>query len=147
MKKNYGIYFFAGGLLLVTIQLLIFIFAYLNSDSYSTEQIFYVAKDLSLGDFISQYWSGLVGTFLLIVLFVKRLSHGPEAMMVLVGALLWIIQLLSKHNAELPLSNFITQYIVGIIGTIGVAVAGFFDAYLIKSQAPNESEDFYNKEQ
>ncbi len=147
MKKNYGIYFFAGGLLLVTIQLLIFVFGFLNSDPYSAEQIFYVAKDLTLGDFISAHWSGLIGTLLLLVLFVRRLSKGPEAMMVLVGVLLWVIQLLSKHNAELPLNNFIVQYIVGIIGTIGVAVAGIYDAYLIKGQSPKEPDDIYNNEQ
>ncbi|MBQ4569229.1 MAG: hypothetical protein IJA62_04160 [Ruminococcus sp.] len=144
MKKNYGIYFFAGGLLLVTIQLLIFVFGYLNSDPYSVEQIIYVAQESSLGDFLSEYWAGIIGTVLLLVLFVRRLSKGPEAMMVLVGALLWVIQLLSLHSAEQPLGGFIAQYFVGIAGIVGVAVAGFFDAYLIKSAAPLENDDTYN---
>ncbi len=143
MKKNYGIYFFAGGLLLVTIQLLIFVFGFLNSDPYTTDQVFYVAQDMTFADFLSEYWAGIIGTVLLLVLFVRRLSKGPEAMMVLVGALLWVIQLLSLHNTELPLSNFITQYFVGILGIIGVAVAGFFDAYLIKSAPPFENDDNY----
>ncbi len=143
MKKNYGIYFFAGGLLLVIIQLLIFVFGYLNSDPYSTELVVYVAQDATLGDFLSEYWAGIIGTVLLLALFVRRLSKGPEAMMVLVGALLWVIQLLSMHNAELPLNSFISQHIVGIIGTIGIAVAGFFDAYLIKSGASADQDDSY----
>lgn len=141
MKKNYGIYFFAVGLLLVTIQLLVFVFGFINSDQYSPDLIFYVEKDITLGDFISAYWSGLVGTFLLLVLFVRRLSRGPEAMMLLVGLLLWVIQILSKYDSQVLLKNFIGQYFVGFLGIACLAVAAFHDAYIIKSQAPKETED------
>ena len=144
VKRKIGIYFFAGGLLLVILQFVTLITKYINYDSYIGDQIVYVAKDLSIGDFLSNYWSGLVGTLLLIVIFFRRLSRGPEAMMVLVGALLWVIQILSMHNAELPLIDFIMQYFIGIMGIAGVAIAGFYDAYLIKSQAPEEPDGEYN---
>lgn len=140
MKKNYSLYFLAGGLLLVTIQLLIFLFGFLNPDTYNPEVIFSSAEEATFGDFISEHWSGIIGTILLISLFIRRLSKGPEAMLTLVGALLWVIQILSLHNPDAPLSNFIFQYIIGIIGTFGVAISGFYDAYLIKISGEDTSD-------
>ena len=140
MKRNYSLYFLAGGLLLVTIQLLVFLFGFLNPDTYNPEVIFSSAEEVTFGDFLSKHWSGIIGTILLICLFVRRLSKGPEAMLVLVGALLWVIQILSLHNPDAPLGDFIVKYIIGIVGTLGVAVSGFYDAYLIKSSGEADKD-------
>lgn len=142
--RNYSLYFLAGGLLLVTIQLLIYIFGYVNGESLYQQDIIVVVQEKDLGDVISEIWAGILGTVLLMVLFVRRLSKGPEAMMVLVGALLWVIQILGMYSSDVSLGTFFFTHIVGIFGTLGVAVSGFYDAYLIKS---TETRDDIHEEE
>ncbi len=138
MRKNRGVYFFSSGLLLLTLQLLMYVFNYINGDNYNPDQIIYVAQEVSLGAFLKLYWAAFLGTIVLMVLFVRRLSKGPEAMMVIVGVLLWVIQILGMYDSQVLLKDFIFQNIVPILGMACMSVAACYEAYLIKSEAPKD---------
>lgn len=139
MKKHYSLLTFAGGLLLLVIQLLALVFKFVTGDDYDTEIVFAVAKDNSLEAFISEFWSGVIGSIMLIVLFIRRISKGPEAMLTLVGVLLWVIQILSMYESQM-LSSFILSYLIGIIGVILVGIAALYDAYVTKSKSSDDTD-------
>lgn len=139
MKKHYSMFAFAGGLVLLVIQLLALIFKFVNGDDFDTELIFAVAKDTSFEAFISEFWSGIIGSIMLIVLFVRRMSKGPEAMMTFVGVLLWVIQLLSRYESQ-TISSFILSYLIGITGVILVGIAALYDVYLTKGKSRDDED-------
>ena len=129
-KHDFGLFFFSGGLVLLVIQFLVILFKTLNG-TLSLDDSFFV-EEIKLADVISAIWPSLFGTVLLIVLYIRRFIKGKEAMLVLVGGILWVIQLLNLYEADYELTNFLLRYILGIIGIVLVFATGLYEAYVIK---------------
>lgn len=131
-RHDYGLFFFSGGLILLVIQFLIILFDALSGASPFAEMVFVYAEKVTFLDVISTIWASLFGTVLLIVLYVRRFTKGREVILVLVGALLWVIQLFSLYSSEYDLKKFILHYIIGIIGIVLIVMTAFYEAYYIK---------------
>lgn len=137
MIKKYGLLFFGAGLLLLIIQFLMLAFQFINGDLNATEVFSVATEESGFKEFITLFWSGFIGSLMLVVLFIRRLTKGPEAMLTLVGALLWVIQILSRYESQKFL-DFILLYIFGILGIGFVGIAALCDAYIIKSKNSDE---------
>lgn len=139
-KKNYVLIVFACGLLFLFIQFFIFAFQFINGDTGDAVVVFSSGEEGGFGSFFSDYWWSIAGTLLLTGLIVRRITKGPEAMLTLVGVLLWAVQIFSLYESQ-ELLKFILSYIIGIIGISLVSIAGFYDAYLIKTQDSDDNDE------
>lgn len=137
MKRNYSLYFLGIGMVAFVIQMLIIGFGYLDNNQLSTLEQFVVVEETTFKTIISDIWAGVIGTLLLMILFVRRMLKGPEAMLVLVCVMLWIVQILKLRTPDMGLTDVVLKYIVGVIGLVFTTVAAFRDAYIIK----NNDED------
>ncbi len=138
MIKKYGLIFFGAGLLLLIIQFLLLAFQFVNGDMSTTTEVFTAATEESgFKEFISLFWSGLIGSLMLTVLFIRRITKGPEVMLTLVGVLLWVIQILSRYESQ-KLLDFALVYLFGVVGIALVGIAALCDAYIVKSKNPDE---------
>ena len=137
MKRNYSLYFLGIGMVAFVIQMLIIGFGYLDNNQLSTLEQFAVVEETTFKTIISEIWAGVIGTLLLMILFVRRMLKGPEAMLVLVCVMLWIVQILKLRTPDMGLTDVVLKYIVGVIGLVFTTVAAFRDAYIIK----NNDED------
>ncbi len=131
-KHDFGLFFFSGGLVLLVIQFLVILFKTLNGTLSLDDSVFVFVEEIKLADVISTIWPSLFGTVLLLVLYIRRFIKGKEAMLVLVGGILWVIQLLNLYEADYELTNFLLRYILGIIGIVLVFATGLYEAYVIK---------------
>lgn len=131
-RHDYGLYAFTGGLILLVLQFLILAFNTLSGTPPMGENVFIYAEPVTLITFVSQLWSSLFGTALLVVLYVRRIIKGHEAMLLLVGALLWVIQFMNLYDTSYDLKKFIFRYIIGVVGIILIVVTAFYEAYYIK---------------
>ncbi|MBQ8000252.1 MAG: hypothetical protein IJ298_03435 [Ruminococcus sp.] len=140
-RHDYGLYAFSAGLILLVIQFLIITFNALNGTTPFTDDVFVYAEQITFIDVISSIWACLAGTVLLVVLFIRRFIKGHEAMLVLVGALLWVIQMFNMYESTYELKSFLLHYIIGIIGIFLIIVTGFYEAYYIKRiESPDNNE-------
>lgn len=131
-KHDFGLFFFSGGLVLLVIQFLVILFKTLNGTLSLDDSVFVFVEEIKLADVISTIWPSLFGTVLLLVLYIRRFIKGKEAMLVLVGGILWVIQILNLYEADYELTNFLLRYILGIIGIVLVFATGLYEAYVIK---------------
>lgn len=131
-RHDYGLYAFTGGLILLVVQFLILAFNTLSGTPPLNEEVFVFVEQVTFVDFISKLWASLAGTILLIALYIRRLIKGHEAMLVLVGAILWVIQFMNLYDTAYDLKKFMLRYIVGIIGILLIVVTVFYEAYYIK---------------
>ena len=139
MKKDYSVYFFAVGLVFIVIQMLIIGFGYLNPNEMNNYEQFAIIEETTFKSVVSDIWSGVAGTLLLMVLFVRRILKGPEAMMLFVGVMLWIIQILNLRTPEMGLIDLALKYLMGSIGIALTAISAFYDAYIIKGKDRNQN--------
>ena len=137
MKNKSSLFAFSGGLFLLVVQFLILTFQYVNGDMSGSEQIFFVEQNISFTDYLSQYWSGLSGCLMFLYLYIRRITKGPDVLLMMVGVLLWIIQILGRYESQ-QILDFILTYLLGIIGIVLVAIVACFDAYAMKN---NGSDD------
>ena len=131
-RHDYGLYAFTGGLILLVLQFLILAFNTLSGTPPMGENVFVYSEPVTLITFVSQLWSSLFGTVLLVVLYVRRIIKGHEAMLLLVGAILWVIQFMNLYDTSYDLKKFIFRYIIGVVGVILIVVTAFYEAYYIK---------------
>ena len=143
MKQKIALYSFSAGLLLLTVQFLVIIFGFINNDLGATDEPFALVEEQSFFDVIGTIWSGLAGVLLLIVMYVRRFVKGPDSLMMLVGIMLWVIQILTLRDEGMEVSALLIKYILGIIGLALVVVATIVDMYLTKnmSSAKNKKDD------
>lgn len=139
MKKDYSVYFFGIGLVFIVIQMLIIGFGYLNPDEMKNYEQFAIIEETTFKSIVSDIWSGVAGTLLLMVLFVRRILKGPEAMLLLVGVMLWVIQILNLRTPDMGLTDLVLKYIMGSIGIVFTAISAFYDAYIIKGKEGNQN--------
>ena len=139
MKKDYSVYFFGIGLVFIVIQMLIIGFGYLNPDEMKNYEQFAIIEETTFKSIVSDIWSGVAGTLLLMVLFVRRILKGPEAMLLLVGVMLWVIQILNLRTPDMGLTDLVLKYIMGSIGIVFTAISAFYDAYIIKGKEENQN--------
>lgn len=140
-RHDYGLYAFTGGIILLVIQFLIITFNALNGTTPFEEMVFVYVENVTFTDVISAVWSSLLGTVLLIALYIRRFIKGHEAMLVLVGALLWVIQLFNLYDPTYDLKKFLLHYILAVIGIILIIVTGFYEAYFIKRMEHSDNDD------
>lgn len=131
-RHDYALFVFSGGLILLVIQFLIILFNTLNGTNPLDETVFLFAEEISFVDVLTAIWPSLVGTVLLIVVYFRRFIKGPDAMLVLVGAILWFIQLLNLYDTAYDTRKFILHYILGVVGFVLIVITGFWEAYTIK---------------
>lgn len=141
MKKDYSVYFFGIGLVFIVIQMLIIGFGYLNPDEMKNYEQFAIIEETTFKSIVSDIWSGVAGTLLLMVLFVRRILKGPEAMLLLVGVMLWVIQILNLRTPDMGLTDLVLKYIMGSIGIVFTAISAFYDAYIIKGKEGNQNNN------
>ena len=103
MKQRLALYSFSVGLLLLTVQFLVIVFGYVNNDLGSVDEPFAVVEELSFFDVIGEIWSGIAGVLILIAMYVRRFLKGPDSLMMLVGIMLWVIQILSLRGEGMEL--------------------------------------------
>lgn len=139
MKKDYSVYFFGIGLVFIVIQMLILGFGYLNPNEMKNYEQFAIIEETTFKSIVSDIWSGVAGTLLLMVLFVRRILKGPEAMLLLVGVMLWVIQILNLRTPDMGLTDLVLKYIMGSIGIVFTAISAFYDAYIIKGKEGNQN--------
>lgn len=137
MRRDYSLYFFGFGLVFIVIQMLIIGFGYLNPDQLSNFEQFAIVEEMTFKTIVSDIWSGVTGTLLLMVLFVRRMLKGPEAMLVLVGVMLWVIQILNLRTPEMGLTDLALEYLMGVIGIVLTSISALYDTYIIKSTEGN----------
>lgn len=138
-RHDYGLYFFSVGLIVLVIQFLIILFNAVNGTLSLDENVFVFAEEIKIADVLSTVWSSLLGTVLLIALYIRRFIKGNEAMLVLVGGILWVIQIISLYESGYELKAFILHYILGIIGVALVFATGLYEAYVIKRYESSEN--------
>ncbi len=139
-KPDINKYVYLGGFALLIIQLLIIIYNVINGDLY-TEEIITFSEKLTFVTFISQTWAGILGILLLSYLFFRRFKKGPDPFLEMAGALLWVIQILSFYSAGMNVINFCIAYIIGIVGTLAVLIAGFLDFVNLKREKDNSDDN------
>lgn len=140
MRRDYSLYFFGFGLVFIVIQMLIIGFGYLNPDQLSNFEQFAIVEEMTFKTIVSDIWSGVTGTLLLMVLFVRRMLKGPEAMLVLVGVMLWVIQILNLRTPEMGLTDLALEYLMGVIGIVLTSISALYDTYIIKSTEGNSDD-------
>lgn len=140
-RHDYGLYAYTLGIILLVIQFLVIVFKALNGTLHADDGVFVYVENVNFLDVISKIWGSLLGTLLLIVLYVRRFIKGHEAMLVLVGALLWVIQLFNLYEPSYDLRQFLIKYILGIAGIVFIVITGFYDAYYIKRMDHSDSDD------
>ena len=138
-RHDYGLYFFSAGPIVLVIQFLIILFNAVNGTLSLDENVFVFAEEIKIADVLSTVWSSLLGTVLLIALYIRRFIKGNEAMLVLVGGILWVIQIISLYESGYELKAFILHYILGIIGVALVFATGLYEAYVIKRYESSEN--------
>lgn len=138
-RHDYGLYFFSAGLIVLVIQFLIILFNAVNGTLSLDENVFVFAEEIKIADVLLTVWSSLLGTVLLIALYIRRFIKGNEAMLVLVGGILWVIQIISLYESGYELKVFILHYILGIIGVALVFATGLYEAYVIKRYESSEN--------
>ncbi len=138
-RHDYGLYFFSVGLIVLVIQFLIILFNAVNGTLSLDENVFVFAEEIKIADVLSTVWSSLLGTVLLIALYIRRFIKGNETMLVLVGGILWVIQIISLYESGYELKAFILHYILGIIGVALVFATGLYEAYVIKRYESSEN--------
>ena len=131
-RHDYGLYAFTGGLILLVLQFLILAFNTISGTPPMGESVFVYVEQITFIGFVSQLWSSLVGTILLVVLYIRRIIKGHEAMLLLVGAILWVIQFMNMYDTSYDMKKFIFRYIIGVVGIILIVVTAFYEAYYIK---------------
>ncbi len=131
-RHDYGLFLFSGGLILLVIQFLIILFNAINGTSPLDEMVFVYVEKVTFTDVISAIWSSLLGTVLLTVLYIRRFMKGREAILVLVGALLWVIQIMALYDSSYDLAKFLLHYIIGIVGIVLIVATALCEAYYIK---------------
>ncbi len=139
-RHDYGLYAFSGGLVVLVIQFLIIIFNAINGTTPFDEYVFIYVEQVTFLDVISSIWASLVGTVLLVALYIRRFIKGHEAMLVLAGALLWIVQLFNLYDPAYDLKKFILNYILAFIGILLIVVTGFYEAYFIKRMERSDTD-------
>ena len=137
-RHDYGLYFFSASLIVLVIQLLVILFKTMNGTLSLDENVFVFVEEIKLADVLSTLWPSLLGTLLLIVLYIRRFIKGNEAMLVLVGGIMWVIQILSLYEQNYDLKAFILRYILAIIGIVLVFATGLYEAYVIKRYESTE---------
>lgn len=131
-RRDYGKYLFTAGLILFVVQFLIILTNILNGDLYSDEQ-FVVVQEITFIGVIKEIWSSVLGIVLLIYVYLRRFLKLPDPMLELVGAMLWIIQILSLHTEGTPLLDFALKYIFGVLGIVCIGLTAVSDSvYLSK---------------
>ena len=134
MKHKIGLYLYGAGLLLLIIQFLVLVFGYVNNDMTVTEQFVIVEEEeKTFFDNFKEVWWCVAGTLVLMVLFVRRFVKGCDALMVLVGVMLWAIQILSLRPEGAEAFTLVRQYPLGVIGGILVAISVMADVYVAKT--------------
>lgn len=137
-RHDYGLYFFSASLIVLVIQLLVILFKTMNGTLSLDENVFVFVEEIKLADVLSTLWPSLLGTLLLIVLYIRRFIKGNEAMLVLVGGIMWVIQILNLYEQNYDLKAFILRYILAIIGIVLVFATGLYEAYVIKRYESTE---------
>jgi len=143
LKRQYGLCFYGAGFALLLIQFLVILFGYVNNEVQQSTEQFAIVENLTFWDIIQDIWSGVAGILLLIALFVHRVIKGPDVMMVLVGVMLWVIQILTLRTEEMRLSDLFSNYALAIIGIVLVVVSVLLDVYFLKFS--EEDADKKNK--
>lgn len=142
MKRlPWGLYFFSAGLLLLIVQFLVILFGYVNNDYNVTTEQFAILEEITFFDVIKDIWSGIAGVLLFIVLFVRRFVKGPDALMMLVGIMLWVIQILALRGENAEITSVIMRFLIGIIGLVLILIATLIDVHLQKRTADKEDVD------
>lgn len=131
MRRDYGKYMFTAGILLLIIQFLIILFDVFSGTTYANVQ-FAVVNELTFISFIEQTWASILGVVLLVVIYVRRITKCPEPLMELVGALLWVIQILGLYVEGTSLISFVMTYILGILGIFLILATGVYDSALVR---------------
>ncbi len=139
MKRlPWGIYFFSAGLLLLLMQFFVILFGYVNNDYGVTTEQFAILEEITFMDVMRDIWSGIAGILLLIFLFVRRFVKGPDTLMMLVGIMLWVIQILTLRDQNAAITEMLMKYILGIAGLVLVLVATLVDVYVQKNASDEE---------
>lgn len=137
MKRNFGFYAFCTGVLLLVVQFLIILFSFVNGDYMSAEPFAVLDASQLNGpgfmDIITSMWSGIVGTLLLIGLFVRRLIKGPDFALVVVGIMLWIIQILSIRAEGEGFVELLKASPIGFVGMAIVLISLVVDIYVVRT--------------
>lgn len=139
-RHDYGLFTFTGGIGLLIIQFLMIVFNVVNGVSPFNDNVFVYVEQVTFLDVVSSVWASLVGTVLLIALYIRRFIKGHEAVLVLVGALLWIIQLFNFYESTVDIKAFTIHYILGIIGIFFILITGFYEAYYIKRMENTDTD-------
>ncbi len=139
-RHDYGLFAFTGGVAILVIQFLIILFNAINGTTSLDENVFVYAEQVTFVDVISLIWASLAGTVLLIVLYIRRFIKGHEAMLVLVGALLWVIQLFNLYDPSYDLKKFAIHYVPAFVGILLIVATGFYEAYYIKRMEHSDTD-------
>lgn len=131
-RRDYGLYFFSAGLIILVVQFLVILFKALNGTLSLDENVFVFVEDIKLSDVLTTVWTSFAGTVLLIAMYIRRFIKGKEAMLVLVGGIMWLVQILTLYEPSYDLKAFIFRYILGIIGIVLIFATGLYEAYVIK---------------
>ncbi len=112
VKIGYTKSFYALGLLLLTFQILVYMFEYI----------------VNTGDIVAFFmntWAGVLGYLVLLVLFVRSIIY-CDFILALIGCLLWVVQFVQvfKVNSEEPLTALLFCA-AGILGILFIIVGLF----------------------
>ncbi|MBQ4105642.1 MAG: hypothetical protein IJC86_04560 [Clostridia bacterium] len=132
MKRDYSKVFFSVGLLLLVAQLLIIIFNIINGTADADVQ-FAVEEKITFLSFIHDTWGSLLGTIMLVVLFMRRINNILDPLLTLAGGLLWIVQIISLYDSGAELLSFLLRYIIGILGILLIFITAYRDFRMTKS--------------
>lgn len=131
MKGNCTKIMYAVGLMALVIQLLLLINNVISGTLY-THEIITSGTKLTFWGFLGTTWYGILGTLLLIAMFVLRLKRGQDIFPELFGVCLWVVQIISLYSKGMPVHTFLLEYLIGIIGIVILLVAEVFDFIVAK---------------
>ena len=145
MKRNLGFYAFCTGLLLLVVQFLIILFSIVNGDYINAEPFAVMDASQLNGpgfvEIIKSTWSGIFGTLLLIAMLVRRFIKGPDTAMVLVGVMLWVIQILTLRVQGDGVVDLLKSYPMGFVGLGIVLISLVADIYFMRSSSSRKEEN------
>ncbi|MBE6737928.1 MAG: hypothetical protein E7566_04680 [Ruminococcaceae bacterium] len=141
MKRlPWGLYFFSAGLLLLVMQFFVILFGYVNNDYGVTTEQFAILEEVTFFDVLKDIWSGIAGILLFIFLYVRRFVKGPDTLMMLVGIMLWVIQILALRDETASIPSMFIKYIIGIVGILLVVIATLIDVYMQKNESDEDND-------
>ena len=106
VKFSYSKGFYGAGLVIFTLQLLVYLFSY-------------VIESVSLAEYLVENWAGCLGYMMLVVIFIYKKIPGSDIILTIIGMLLWAVQFYQVFMIKGPLLGFITSG----LGMLGIALS------------------------